>query len=127
MHVIAICIYAMICLSVSNLFLFVTIAIAFLEWFVLLVLNIIHVLNLESICLIPHIHITLYNVLLLTCSISYLWIYGTLTPLNRVLLEKLKGPHPEKKFPIFNDMPGSSPNPQVPATSSYPQADQSSP
>jgi len=49
--------------------------------FVLSVLNIIHVLDLESVCLIPNIYtiIILHNVLLLTCSISYLlllWIYG---------------------------------------------------
>jgi hypothetical protein len=46
------------------------------------VCNYSHVLNLESICLIPQIYIILHNVSLLTCSISYLlfllWIYRTL-------------------------------------------------
>jgi len=50
MHTIAICIhFATICLlTVSDLFLFVTIAYAFLvtQWFVLLLLAIIHVLDL---------------------------------------------------------------------------------
>ena len=50
--------------------------------FVLSVLIIIHVLDLESYCLIPSIYtiIILHNALLLTGSISYLlllWIYGT--------------------------------------------------
>ena len=75
-------------LSVLDLFLcLVTIAISFYAFvitviFVLSVLNIIHLLDLESVCLIPNIYriIILHNVLLLTCSISYLlllWIYGT--------------------------------------------------
>jgi len=46
--------------------------------FVLSVLNIIHVLDLESVCLIPSIYtiIILHNVLLLTGSISYLLLCG---------------------------------------------------
>jgi len=49
--------------------------------FVLSVLNIIHVLDLESVCLIPNYYtiIILHNVLLFACSIPYLlllWIYG---------------------------------------------------
>ena len=49
------------------------------QWFVLCILNIIHVLRIN---LIPHIYIILHNVLLLIWSLSYLllllWIYGTL-------------------------------------------------
>jgi hypothetical protein len=66
--------------SVSDLFLcLLIIAISFYafvvtQWFVLSVLNIIQVLDLESVCLIPNsFTITLlHNVLLLTCSIYYL-------------------------------------------------------
>ena len=45
-----------------------------------------HALDLESICLIPHIYIILCTVLLLTCSVSYLlillWIYRTLNKIS---------------------------------------------
>jgi len=69
------CRFSSVTISICSYAFFVT------QWFVLLVLNIIHVLDLESICLIPYIYIILHNVLVLARSITYLlfllWIYGT--------------------------------------------------
>ena len=71
-------------LSVFDMFLcLLTITISFYAFVItqrflyLSVLNIIHVLDLESICFITNIYtiIILHNVLLLTCSISYLLFY----------------------------------------------------
>ena len=54
--------------------------------FVLSVLNIMHVLHLESNCSIPNIYriIILHNVLLLTCSVSYLFFYVDLWNVNKI-------------------------------------------
>jgi hypothetical protein len=80
-------------LSVFDLFLcLLTIAISFYvfvitQWFVLSVLNIIHVLDL----LIPNIYriIILHNVLLLTCSISYLlFLFVVLWNVNKISISK---------------------------------------
>jgi len=79
MHKFAVCIYL---LSVLDLFLcLLTIAISFCalmlhSGFVPSVLNVIHVLDLESVCFDSK---CLYYILCLTCSISYillLWIRG---------------------------------------------------
>jgi hypothetical protein len=88
-HIIAICIYfAAICLlSVSDLFLcnYSHIFLCFSRYTVVCPVTISHWLGI-NFCLIPYISIIfiiLHNVLLLTCSISYilflLWIYGKLS------------------------------------------------
>ena len=56
----------------------------------------------------------------------YLLTY-LLTPLSRVLLEKLTGLQVVKKFPTFLEPEGSSSYSQVPATCPYPEPTPSSP
>ena len=57
---------------------------------------------------------------------TYLLTY-LLTPWSRVLLEKLIGSQPIKKFPAFYGTEGSLPHSQVPATCPYTEPDWSSP
>ena len=54
--------------------------------FILSVLNIIHVLDLESVCLLPIIYtvIIVRIVLLLTCSVFYLLLFVDLWNVNKI-------------------------------------------
>jgi hypothetical protein len=55
------------------------------------------------------------------------WYTSFLTPWSRVLIEKLTGSQPVKKFPAFMEPDGSLLHSQVPATFPYPEPGQPSP
>ena len=71
--------------------------------FVLSVLNIFHVLDLESVCLIPNIYtaIFLHTVFLLTCSISYLlFLFVDLWNINKMWCHIKYKSSKKKKLPV---------------------------
>ena len=67
-----------------------------------------------------------YFTYLFTYLLTYLLTY-LITPCSRVLLEKLTGTQPVKKFPKFHGTRSSLPHSQAPATCNYPEPARSTP